>query len=147
MRELQASVEIESTLERVWEILTDFDGYPDWNPFIRRISGRLEPGERIEVRIEPPGLRGMTFRPKVLAVERQREIRWLGRLLVPRLFDGEHQLLLEPSPENRVHFVQRERFRGGLVPFLGGTLRKTRIGFEEMNNALKIRAEKPAGAP
>ena len=147
MRELQASVEIAATLERVWEIVTDFDAYPEWNPFMRRISGPLEPGGRLEVRIEPPGSRALTFRPRILAVEPNRELRWLGRFLLPRLADGEHQLLIEPSGGNRVHFVQRERFRGALVPLLGRTLRRTRLGFEEMNNALKIRAEEPAGAP
>jgi hypothetical protein len=147
VREIQSSVEIESTPERVWEILTDVDAYPDWNPFIRRLTGTLELGARLEVRIEPPGARAMTFRPTVRAVEPNRELRWLGRFLLAGFLDGEHTFLLEPTGENRVRFIQRERFRGALVPLARRTIAKTRIGFEEMNSALKIRAEKPAGAP
>jgi len=37
--------------------------------------------------------------------------------------------------------VQREVFKGILVPLVGGSLEKTRHGFDEMNAALKQRAE------
>jgi uncharacterized protein YndB with AHSA1/START domain len=32
MRELGTEVEIAAPPERIWEILTDFAAYPDWNP-------------------------------------------------------------------------------------------------------------------
>jgi uncharacterized protein YndB with AHSA1/START domain len=57
-RELQTEIDIAAPAERVWRILTDFDAYPDWNPFIRKIQGRPEPSGKLEVRIEPPGGRG-----------------------------------------------------------------------------------------
>jgi hypothetical protein len=139
VRRLEAAIEVDAAPERVWEVLTDFAAYPEWNPFIRRIEGRPEQGQRLEVRIEPPGARGMTFRPTVLAAEPGRELRWLGRLLVPGVFDGEHGFRLEPAGEGRTRFVQSERFRGLLVPLFGGTLEKTQHGFEAMNEALARR--------
>ena len=39
MKELHSEIEIDASAERVWGILTDFASYPEWNPFIRRISG------------------------------------------------------------------------------------------------------------
>jgi len=54
MKELHSEIEINASAERVWDILTDFASYPQWNPFIRSISGELEVGERLEVRLEPP---------------------------------------------------------------------------------------------
>jgi hypothetical protein len=144
MRELQASIEISTSAERVWQILTDFAAYPDWNPFIRRISGSPEPGARLEVRLEPPGARAMTFRPRVIAAQPNRELRWLGQLFVPGLFSGEHLFLIEPIDVTRVRFVQRERFGGVLVPFTRKTLAATRTGFEHMNLALKSRSERGA---
>ena len=144
MKELLSEIEIGAPAERVWRLLTDFPTYPQWNPFIRRIRGEPTPGERLEVRIEPPGGRGMTFRPTVLNAEPNRELRWLGHLLVPGLFDGEHSLTIQPLEENRVRFVQREAFRGLLVPLIGRSLdNNTQQGFEEMNRALKERAEAP----
>jgi hypothetical protein len=141
VRELQASIEIEAGPERVWEVLTEGAAYPEWNPFIRRLEGPIEPNGRLEVRIEPPGRRAMTFRPRVLTVESTRELRWLGSFLFRGLFDGEHAFLIEPVAPGRVRFVQRERFTGLLVPFFRKGLAATRLGFERMNLALKNRAE------
>lgn len=85
----------------------------------------------------------MTFRPKVLKAEPKHELRWLGHLLIPGLFDGEHIFTIESLAEDRVRFVQREIFKGILVPlFARGLDKDTRRGFEEMNRALKGRAEK-----
>ena len=142
MKELHAEIEIDAPAERVWGLLTDFASYPQWNPFIRQISGKPTRGERLQVRIEPPGGQGMTFKPKVLKAEANRELRWLGRLLVPGLFDGEHSFTIQPLEENRVRFVQREAFKGLLVPLFARSLgTNTQRGFEEMNRALKERAE------
>jgi hypothetical protein len=144
MRELRTAIEIEAAPGRVWQILTDFASYPEWNPFIRSIRGEPMPGAKLDVRIEPPGGRGMTFKPTVLEVEPERELRWLGRLLLPGIFDGEHSFHIEPVGDARVHFVQAERFRGVLVPLFGKTLEQTERGFREMNEALKRRAEAPS---
>ena len=57
MRELRSEIEIDAPPERVWAVVTDFAAYPEWNPFIRRISGELREGARLEVRIAPPGAR------------------------------------------------------------------------------------------
>jgi hypothetical protein len=144
MKELHSEIEIDAPAERVWLLLIDFASYPHWNPFIRKISGEPATGERLEVRIEPPGGRGMTFKPKVLNAEDNRELRWQGHLLVPGLFDGEHSFTIQPLGENRVRFVQREAFRGLLVPLFSRSLdNNTQRGFEQMNRALKERAEAP----
>ena len=141
MRELRREIEIEAPPERVWAVVTDFAAYPEWNPFIRSISGDVQEGARLEVRIEPPGARAMTFKPTVRTVAVNRELRWLGRLLVPGVFDGEHSLRIEPLEVGRSRFVQSERFSGLLVGLVKGTLTKTEAGFERMNAALKARAE------
>lgn len=141
MRELTSSVEIRAPAARVWQILTDFASYPEWNPFITSANGEPERGATLRIRVEPPDGRAMSFSPRVLEAEPERELRWLGSLLVPRLFDGEHSLRIEPLGDERVRFVQSERFSGVLVPLFGGTLEKTRRGFEAMNEALKRRAE------
>jgi uncharacterized protein YndB with AHSA1/START domain len=69
MKELHSQIDINASAERVWELLTDFASYPQWNPFIRHISGEPTTGERLKVRLEPPESRGITLRPKVLAAE------------------------------------------------------------------------------
>ena len=145
IKELHSQIEINASVERVWQLLTDFASYPQWNPFIRRISGEPSTGERLEVRLEPPDSRGITLRPKVLDAEPNHQLRWLGHLFVAGLFDGEHSFVIQPLGENRVRFVQREAFSGLLVPLFARSLDNSTLrGFEEMNRALKERAEAAA---
>ncbi|MCH7718196.1 MAG: SRPBCC domain-containing protein [Chloroflexi bacterium] len=141
-KELRTEIEIDAPADRVWRLLTEFDAYPDWNPFLRRASGEVKEGARLEVYMQPSGGRGMTFRPTVIRAEPNREFRWLGHLGVSGLFDGEHSFTIEPLEGNRVRFVQSERFTGVLVPLMMLMIEKdTKRGFEEMNQALKERAE------
>jgi hypothetical protein len=100
------------------------------------------------VRLEPPGGMGITLQPTVLDAEPGRELRWLGRLVVPGVFDGEHRFVLEPLDGGRTRLVQEERFTGLLVPLFARSLdRHTLAGFQAMNQALKTRAESPGGTP
>ena len=46
MKENRNEIEIQSTPERVWEILTDLGKYPEWNPLLCRAEGRLAVGEK-----------------------------------------------------------------------------------------------------
>ncbi len=84
----------------------------------------------------------MIFHPEVKRLEPNQEIAWLGSLFIRGLFDGEHHLSVESIQPNRTRFIQRESFSGILVPFLGNLLRDTQKGFEQMNEALKLRSER-----
>jgi hypothetical protein len=140
--ELHAEIEINATAERVWGALTDFASFPTWNPFIVKLEGEAKEGAALEVRLEPPGGRGMTFRPTVQRAQPNREFAWLGHVLMPGVFDGEHVFSIEPKDRGSVRFVQRERFTGVLAPIIMSMIRKSTLqGFEDMNRALKARAE------
>lgn len=140
---LHTEIEIDASAARVWAVLSDFVSYPQWNPFIRSVVGALRQGVRLRITIQPSGGRAMRFSPVVLVAEAGRELRWLGRFLIPGLFDGEHSFVIEPLPEAKVRFQQNERFSGILVGLFRASLeRDTRRGFEEMNLALKTIAER-----
>lgn len=139
---LLTDIEIAASPERVWQILTDFAAYPDWNPFMTRAAGTAIPGQRLTIRLQPQGGRAMSFRPTVVEATPSRRLRWLGHLLLPGLFDGEHSFTIEPLGPDRVRLIQREDFRGLLVRLLAGSLdRRTLPAFVSMNKALKRRAE------
>ena len=137
---IQTDVTINTTASKVWQILTDFEAYPQWNPFIRQIAGEARPGQQLMIELNSSGYTTV-FRPTVLVVQPERELRWIGRIFIPGIFDGEHSLVIEPLGANRVRFIQSETFRGILVPFSGAILRDTEQSFQEMNQALKKRAE------
>ena len=144
-KRLHTQVDIQATPERVWEILTDFAAYPEWNPFMIQATGSAVQGERLTLRMQPVGGRAMTFRPTVLEATPQHRLRWIGRVLLPGVFDGEHSFTIEPLGQGVVRLTQQEDFRGALVPLMSGSLnRRTLPAFEQMNQSLKRRAEQPA---
>jgi uncharacterized protein YndB with AHSA1/START domain len=38
-KQLHAEIEIDAHAERVWQVLTDFRTYAEWNPFMTQASG------------------------------------------------------------------------------------------------------------
>ncbi len=141
MQTLDASTEIDAPAERVWEVVSDFASYPEWNPFIVRAAGEQRPGARLEVTIVAPGVRAVTFKPTVLDLRPGRLIRWKGRLVLPGLFDGRHALSVDPLGDGRARFTTHEEVTGILLPFLGKVMRASQEGFERMAAAVKARAE------
>ena len=140
METIETTETIAAPPERVWQILTDFDAYPEWNPFIIEGSGQAAEGEKLKLRMQPPGGRAMTFKPLVLRASPGEDLRWRGRLLVPGIFDGEHWFRLEPEGDG-TRLDHGERFTGILPRFMGKVLKQSEAGFIELNSALKQRAE------
>ncbi|MEV7420148.1 SRPBCC domain-containing protein [Streptomyces sp. NPDC089919] len=146
MRAITTETVIPAPASEVWAALTDLDRYHEWNPFIREASGTVAVGSRLQLVMYAENGRATTFRPAVLTAEEGRELRWLGRFLVPGLFDGEHYFHLEPTPDGGTRVIHGEDFRGLLVPFLGKLLEGTRRNFEAMNDALAARVAGRAAA-
>jgi hypothetical protein len=142
MKELFTEIIINASADKVWGIFTDFKSYPEWNPFVRAIKGDVRVGKRIEAVLQPPNQKEMVFKPRIIKLVPRREFRWHGMLGIRGLFDGEHIFEVHPAAPSKVRFVQREIFRGLLVPMILKSIEKnTRAGFEQMNTALKERCE------
>jgi len=136
-KEIHTSIEINATPEVVWDILMNFKAYPQWNPFIKSILGTPEVGNKLTVKIQE-----MTFTPTVLKSEKNRELKWLGHLFFKGLFDGEHKFYLQNNNNGTTTFMQSEKFSGILTfIFSNKNLKKTKDGFKQMNNKLKLLTE------
>jgi hypothetical protein len=137
-------LDIDAPASVVWEVLTDFARYPEWNPFVVECRSTLGPGEPIDLRVK------LFARP-------QDHREW-----VTAHRPGEHFAYgMKPFPfgalsSARSHDVMdlgggRSRYRshfelsGWLVPvvrlLLGSRLG---LGFAGMSNAIKERAERLA---
>lgn len=137
-RELKTEIWIDASREAVWTHLATPLRYADWNPFLVSMKGDLVEGSRLTNTMRPASGKEMTFSPTVLTVSPQRELRWLGRLFLPRLFDGEHYFLLEDS-DGGTRLVHGEKFHGVLLWFID--VQTFLPDFEALNRALKTRSE------
>ncbi|KFF13153.1 polyketide cyclase [Chryseobacterium soli] len=139
-KKIETQIIINAAPQKVWEILTDFNNYPNWNPFIKSIAGLINIGSTLKVTIEPEEGKGMTFKPLIQSSVKNKELSWLGNLLFKGIFDGKHKFQLIDNGNGTTTFIQSEEFSGILVSFIN--LDKTAEGFNKMNKSLKEQAEK-----
>jgi hypothetical protein len=142
--ELRSETPVAAPPERVWRALVGFEAYPEWNPVLR-VRGRAREGRHLWATLRPEvgGLTGppVPFRPRVLVVDPDRELRWRTELGVPTAFAGEHAFLLEPDGEGTL-LVQTEHFEGPLAgPVLERAAPRIRATFERLGEALADRVE------
>ena len=135
--EIKTSIIIKATPEQVWAELTDFAAYASWNPFLKEVSGEVAVGKKIKINAD-----GMTFKPKVLVFDAHKELKWIGRLILPGIFDGTHRFVLIDNGDGTTTLEHSEDFSGILVPlFKKKLLKETKANFEAMNQKLKERVE------
>lgn len=141
MRRLVTEITIQASPADVWDALTQLERYGEWNPFIIEAKGTIAMGEHLEVKMQQPGRKPITFRPTVTEVVSGSVFEWLGHLGVGGIFDGRHRFELEER-EDGTRLTHSETFTGIIVPLLFRVLeRGTTAGFEAMNAALKTRVE------
>jgi hypothetical protein len=141
-KEIRTSIKINATHRQVWNTLVQTEKYPEWNPFITSFKGSIKVGEQVVAHIEPPGQKGMTFKPTILEVIENKTFRWLGKLFIKGLFDGEHIFEMIDNGDGTTTFIQREKFTGILVGLILKMIgNNTKAGFELMNETLKSKVE------
>jgi len=141
LAELFGMIEIDAPAERVWQVLTDFRRYPEWNPFMPRVAGEPAGRAELEVFVRPDGTRGFSLRPRIVTFRPPRELKWLARL--PGLFVGEQRFVVEALDPARSRLIHEKRFRGLAVPFLRRMLDgPVKRSFDATGLALKQFAER-----
>lgn len=146
MKTIRNVTHIAAPPEAVWQIVTDLDGYREWNPFITSVSGDLRVGGRLRATFTLADAKPRTFTPTVTVHETGHRLTWVGHLAVRGLFDAEHTIAVEPQADG-TELVHSEQFRGVLVPLLRRTLHKTHDAFLAMDRALAERAAAGASRP
>lgn len=136
-KKIETQISINASADKVWQVLTDFENYADWNPFIKSITGEKAVGQKLQTQILPPNRKLMKFSPVVLKFEANEELRWLGSGPMKGLFDGEHYFKISTQDDATVLFEHGEIFSGLLVGLMPKLLVDTQTGFEQMNAALK----------
>lgn len=142
MKEIITRIEIRSNPEKVWKVLTDFQLYKYWNPFIIGIAGSPIRGEKIEIELRTAAQKTRVYRPVITKVDPPTELRWYGKAILPLILDGEHIFTIQENEEHDTIFTQKEIFKG-LGAYLGNArmFDDIRKSFQMMNSSLKLRAE------
>ena len=112
--EFQATITIDAPKEKIWEILVDFDSYPDWNPFMR-MKGTPEVGRTVKLEAHVDG-RVLKLGAKMRTVDENRALSWGGPDGGPAtlLINAEHYVRIQPLGNDKCRIEHGETF-GGLI--------------------------------
>jgi hypothetical protein len=152
MYDIELTQEIGAPTDRVWDVLTAFREYDEWNPVITRMRATLLAGAPVSFVIAVAG-RELKIKAEMLKIEAGVELRWRGppQWLLGQVMRGEHYLRVEPLGPTKCRLVHGEQFGGAAMPFIWRKLETDiKAAYGAMNRALKARAESlrgPVSAP
>ena len=139
---IENEVIVRSTTDRVWEVLTDFETYHEWNPFMRKVEGLPIVGKRLRVEMILPNEHQFMAKPKIKVCNELKELRWVSRLYLPGVYDNEHYFQLEMLGPHRTKLIHGEICSGfaakGVFPKMQQDLE---AAFKLMDQALKKRCK------
>ena len=121
MKRVQTSHDLGAPAEEAWTVLSDFQGWSDWNPVIPKMEadGRVGGAVRFEIRVGDR--RPMKLASKFVTWDEARELAWGGGL--PGLFTGRHYFRLEPLQDGTCRIIHGEDF-SALIPWIMLTKRR-----------------------
>lgn len=143
MKELTTEIQINSSPEILWKVITDFKNYYQWNPILQKIKGEPLIGNQLEIHLSTVGGKKRVYHPKVIKITPNHELRWKGTFFFSQIFSGERIFLIEKLSENKVNFVNKEIFSGIGVRFTSPKMEDEIVAsFKKMNEALKKTIER-----
>ena len=140
MKKIETEVNINSSIESVWEIISDLGCHSDWNPFLTKIDGNLIEGSSVRITVQLGNNKPEIAEPILKKLIPKKEIHFLMNKWP--LIKGEHYFIFESISDTETKFIHGERFYGLLPMFLWWKLKPLFTqGFNDMNQALKNRVE------
>ena len=132
------TVDIRATPQRVWAVLSDVEGWPDWTASVRRVerldAGPLAVGSR--ARIRQPKLLPAVWR--ITRIEKGSAFTWVTRS--PGLLVTAHHVVERAPDGSRV--TLSIRFNGLLAPLVAWLTRRLNNRYLALEGAgLKRRSE------
>ena len=135
MKEYHTSIQIDQPIKAVWDFLTDFEKYPEWNPLVGELTGELIEGATIKTYIRPLA---KAFYPILLSVKQGSEIEWQGFQGAKFLLAGRHYYRLKSLDAQRTQLDHGEYFTGLFSFFISPSLlKKMEDTFIHHNETLK----------
>lgn len=133
MIKLETEIALPASPEQVWQILTDFQSFPEWNS-LEVLEGIPELDSKLTIKTLAPDGSGIiySFKAVIVNFEPYSHLAWKGG--VPGLLSGIHFWQLSPTAAG-THLVHGEDFFG-LYVWLKG--RKHIMSFEPSYKAMNL---------
>lgn len=125
----------------IWGIVSDIEGWRDWNPLYTDAKGQLRFEETLTLTLALPGREPQVIRPTIAEWTPNELIHWRLKML-GGLVRTIRYIEIDTLSETGCIFSNGELFDGMLGPTIARRMeRPIRAGFAAMGEAVKARAE------
>ena len=134
---------VAASSDKVWQIISDFDSWSEWNPSVPSIKGDLKVGSTCGVRLVMPGRPSVNVKVTLTDVDPGRRFAWHGNIAHDRFFAGDRSLDIEPQTDSTVLVTHTEDVTGAFFPVFKMLMGRAAIQahHDNLNTGLKQRAE------
>ncbi len=142
MNEINTDITINAPKKVIWDILTDFPSYYEWNPFLIKVIGRATLGGNIFFIAKSEGAM-VPVLANIMEYEFEKKFSWGGPPFTwfRSIFGAEHFFIIEEITTTQCRFRNNERMEGVIADAMWTLIERSVPAYEEMNQALKERAE------
>lgn len=142
MPTLDSTFEIPAPPAIVWDALTDFARFGEWNPALPSVTGEARVGSTLDIALVlGPGAKPMAVQAEVLTLDTERRFTWRGHLGADVVFSGFRDFTLEPTEGGGTRIRHVESVTGLIAPLFYAAKRKgIHWHHRELNESLGRRA-------
>lgn len=135
-RSAHSEVIINASAEKVWQTLSDFAQYPEWNPTMQLAKGEVKEGNKVVYRYTQDEQNKYNITAKVVKIIPHELLNQRGG--IPFILTFNHRYILEPQGD-KTKVTIHENYRGIGVNFWNP--KPVEESYERLNLALKKRVE------
>jgi len=136
MLAFEASIIINAPAETIWNVLTDVQKFPEWEPNVTKVEGQAGLGQKITVHTK---FSERTFPVTVSEFVPNSRMVWSSGMPLG-LFKGARTFTLTPV-SGGIQVKTREEFSGLLLPLFKGQIGDLQPTFDAFAKALKAKVE------
>ncbi|HLP91723.1 MAG TPA: SRPBCC domain-containing protein [Nostocaceae cyanobacterium] len=143
MKGWKAETVINAPQQLVWEQVTNFEAYSDWNPFVIKAYADFKIGAKISFLEDLQKFGQHWLNAQFLSIDPPYSFVWQGHFAATFLFTVRHSFIFEAINEYQTRFTQVHENSGLLIPYLAwrGVYVVSHQGYLNYNQALKERCE------
>jgi uncharacterized protein YndB with AHSA1/START domain len=138
---IEKTLDINASAEQVWQVLTDFPRFPEWNPFVVRCQSTLKPGEAYDMHVK-------------LMAKPQHQVEWIVEHVPGRKYAygmkpfplgalrsyRSHEVV--PADAGRARYTSYWRLEGWMMPLVRALMgSRIETGMRGMWEGLQKRSE------
>ena len=140
-KQLRTEIQISAPINQVWQVLTDFDHWKDWNPTVKQAGGSASVGSKLSISMSGGDCKEMSYQPHVAEANSPTMFRWRATMIAGFLFTNDRVFELKEK-NGGTELIHKEEFSGLMVPVFWKKMNQFVVPIlEKMNKALKDKLE------